>query len=124
MDKCPFCGFVETWRFNHDQGLDLNFACETALRDSDIWIRGSPCYETELATLKSQLENMTIQRDKWMEEVLNLRGVSTNPDMVMVRREDLLEETSIINGLMTYAVEFQGADLPYHNRLKAALEEK
>ena len=48
----------------------------------------------------------------------------TSPDMILVQRADLMEEVSLIDSLMTYAAEFVGVDLPYHNRLKAALEGK
>ena len=63
-DKCPFCGADKTWSFEHSTGLDLNFYCETALRGSDIWIRGNPCYEAEL-TRKDEL----LQR--WLKNEIN-----------------------------------------------------
>lgn len=46
--------------------------------------------------------------------------------LVTVQWGDLQQETTLIDGMMTYAAELQGTDLPYHNRLKSVLasEEK
>ena len=68
MDKCPFC----VQDIGSDLGTGLpHFTCDTfkythSVTKSLVWHRGSKCYETELAVLKAELDEVksyTVDRD-------------------------------------------------------------
>ena len=88
MDKCPFCGAEKTWELNHPTGINQNFACETARR-GEIWIRGEPCYETEIVALKKLVREMGDVVDRFGIVVLRpqLRSILNRPEVRAILEE-------------------------------------
>jgi hypothetical protein len=140
---CPFCGAGPD-----PESPKTHYACGNPTHPLPHYYRAIDCYEREVDALKSQLNSIIIQRNELMEQVLNLRGIPTNPaddplvclacfgaptehicppptDLrrVIMRREDL-EILLERNPAITLQSGWHNKYWSVWDRVKAALEEK